>query len=81
MPVTIQLSTHRVHGDIHIRPDERLKDELDKTSGFLAITSIQVFSMDGKTLEMQSDFMLINSNEIIWIIPDEDLINPESDHE
>lgn len=81
IPSTIQLSTHRVHGNLHVRQDERLKDELDRTSGYTALTDVKVFSVDGRTLEMQSDFMLINNQNIIWVIPDEDLITTESDHE
>lgn len=81
VPGTIQLSTHRIHGNLHVRQDERLKDELDRTTGYTPLTEVKVYSADGKTLELQSDFMLINNHNILWVIPDEDLISPETDHE
>ncbi len=79
--VTIQLKTHRIHGNVHVRPEERLKDEMDRSLGFIAVTSAEVFSVDGNNLEFQTDFMLVNNHEIIWITPDEDIVKSEPDHE
>jgi len=30
VPIMMQTTTHRVLGNIHVRPDQRLKDELDR---------------------------------------------------
>ena len=68
--VLMQTTTHRVHGKIHIRPDERLKSELDRDEAFLAITDASVLDADGKTVQ-RADFLAVRRDQIIWVIPDE----------
>jgi hypothetical protein len=74
LQATIQTITHRIHGELHIRPDERLTDELIRSQGFLAITNVTVYDSRGQ-LVYQSEFLSLNKDQIIWVIPDEEIAN------
>lgn len=66
----IQTSTHLIYGQIHIRKDVRLKDELDLNQTFLAVTNAEVRAPDGQIL-YTTDFIAIQRGQIVWIIADE----------
>ena len=66
---TIQTTTHRMRGRIHVRRDERIKDELDRDEGFLALTEVTVFSEDGSVL-FNAPFLAVQREHIVWVIPD-----------
>ncbi|MCX6053999.1 MAG: hypothetical protein NTZ74_03625 [Chloroflexi bacterium] len=68
--VLIQLSTNQIRGEIHVKKDNRIKDELDSSSKFIAVTNAIVFSFDGSTILTKCRFMTINVDKIIWVIPD-----------
>lgn len=70
IPVKIQTNLHCLHGKVHIRPDERLKAELDRSEPFLALTEAVVLDADGNTLH-RADFMAVRRDQIIWVIPEE----------
>jgi hypothetical protein len=72
---TIQTTTHRMRGRIHIRRDQRVKDELDREESFLAFTEVTVFSEDGKVL-FEAPFVAIQREHIVWVIPE-----PKTDEE
>lgn len=80
IPVTIQTVTHRVHGNIHVRPEKRLKDELDNASGFIAVTNAQIFSTDGEVMQ-RTHFMTVNMDYVIWLVPDDELIEDTSNEQ
>lgn len=67
--VTIQTATHRIHGDIHVAKENRLKDELDMSEKFIAITGAIVIGNDGQVLAKPS-FLAVRRDEIIWVMPD-----------
>lgn len=69
---TIQTSTHRIHGEVYIKPDERLKDELNHSEQFIAVTNAQIFNEQGE-VAYDSEFLTLNKDQIIWLIPDHDL--------
>ena len=74
--VIIQTTTHRVEGLIHIRVENRLKDELDREIPFLAVTDAVVY--DGAGMEVtRSEFFAINRQHIVWVFP---LHPEEGDH-
>jgi len=66
----IQTTTHMIRGQIHIRQNVRLKDELDLDETFLAVTNAEVRSPDGQVL-YTTDFIAIQRGQIVWIIADE----------
>ena len=68
---TIQTTTHIMHGHLHVRRDQRIKDELDQTEKFLALTDVSVLGPDGQTL-FQAPFMAVQRAHIIWVIPGPD---------
>jgi hypothetical protein len=73
VPVLIQTTAHRIHGNVHITRDKRLKDELNLDEIFLAITNATVFTSDGESL-LRCKFMVIRRSQIVWLIPDEELL-------
>ena len=74
-PVEVLIqSTHQLlHGYMHIRPDNRLKDEIDNAENSLAVTDVTVYGNDGTAL-YRSKFMALNRMQIIWIIPYAELV-------
>lgn len=71
VPAIIQTTQHRIEGSIHIRLDERVKDELDRHEAFLAVTNAKIFGTDGSLL-YQSDFMSVSRHQIVWVMPIQD---------
>lgn len=69
--VTIQTTTNRIEGNIHIRKGGRMKDELDRDEAFLAVTDAKVFSNSGVVVA-QGDFISVSRSQIVWIIPGDD---------
>ena len=72
IPVLIQTTSHRIHGNIHITQDRRLKDELDLPEKFMAVTDAVVYSPDGQILH-KAGFMAVLRDEIVWVIPDSEI--------
>ncbi|RLD02932.1 MAG: hypothetical protein DRI32_08130 [Chloroflexi bacterium] len=77
LDVLVQTTTHLIQGTIHVHRDERLKDELDEISAFLALTDVKILNAEGKTLH-QNDFVAIQRNQIVWVIPEENKKDEES---
>ena len=70
--VLVRTSQELIRGKVHIRPQDRLKEELDKQENFLAITDAVVLDENG-TEKYQTNFIAINRSHIIWLIPINDL--------
>jgi hypothetical protein len=68
--ITMQTTTHQVVGKIHIRPDQRIKSELDYQEPFIAVTDASVLDVNGKVL-YHTDFMAVRRDQIVWVIPSE----------
>lgn len=66
---TIQTTTHVMRGHLHVRRDQRIKDELDQNENFLALTDVSVLGVDGQTL-FQAPFIAVQRAHIIWVIPE-----------
>lgn len=71
LAVLVQTTTHLIQGMIHIRRDERLKDELDRNKPFLALTDIKILGGEGQEL-YTSDFIAIQRKQIVWVLPQEE---------
>ncbi|HSJ90282.1 MAG TPA: hypothetical protein VK909_23930 [Anaerolineales bacterium] len=67
---TVQTTTHLMRGHIHIRHDQRIKDELDLDEQFLAVTDVNVLAADGHIL-FQAPFLAVNRAHIIWVLPEQ----------
>jgi hypothetical protein len=68
IPVIIQTITNRMEGIVHVRRGERLKDELDSSEKFMAVTDVVIFDSQGAEL-YRVEFLAINRNKIVWIFP------------
>lgn len=73
LAVTIQTDLHLIRGNVYIKPDERLKDALTADDPYLAVTDARVFNKENEQV-YHCNFMTLNQAHIIWLIPDEDLI-------
>jgi hypothetical protein len=67
---TIQTTTHLMRGQLHVRRDQRIKDELDSNENFLALTDVSVLGPDGQTL-FQAPFLAVRRSHIVWVIPEQ----------
>jgi hypothetical protein len=73
----IQTTTNRISGNIHVRPDDRLKDALDTSAHFLAVTDASIQDKDGIEMILRANFMAINLSQILWVVPEEEIITGE----
>jgi hypothetical protein len=70
--VTIMTTSGRIHGTIHIRPEDRLKDELNRTDTFIALTDATIYDLQDKLI-VTCKFMSVNGANIIWVVPDDEI--------
>jgi hypothetical protein len=75
--VLIQLPTNQVRGEIHVRRDGRLKDELDSASKYIAVTNATILSLDGSKVIKKCKFLSVNNGQIMWVIPETEIISEE----
>jgi len=80
IPAMIQTVTHRIHGNIYITQDRRLKDELDLPEKFIAVTDAVIYSPDGQEL-YQASFLAVQRNEIVWVLPDSEMADSSKRNE
>ena len=66
---TVQTTTHRMRGRLHIRRDQRVKDELEGNESFLALTEVSVLDADGNVL-FEAPFLAVRRDHIVWVIPE-----------
>ncbi len=67
---TLQTTRHLMRGYIHVRRDQRIKDELDLDDRFIAVTDVSILGEDGQVL-YQAPFLAINRTQIIWVLPEQ----------
>src|ERR1051325_9254502 len=67
----VQTTTHMIQGQIHVRRDQRIKDELDSSESFLALTNASVLGPAGQVL-FQVPFLAVQRSHIIWVMPEQD---------
>ncbi len=70
MLATVQTTTHLIRGHVHVRRDQRIKDELDLNENFLAMTDVTVLGLEGQTL-FQAPFLAVRRSHIIWVLPEQ----------
>ncbi|HEX2996194.1 MAG TPA: hypothetical protein VHP14_15315 [Anaerolineales bacterium] len=76
--VTIQTVSNQIHGCIHTRLDERIKDALKEDDNFLAVTDAIVYDQQRQVL-YRTQFLAVNTALIVYIIPDDDLLDSPQD--
>jgi hypothetical protein len=68
VPAIVQTTQHLIQGNVHVRRDERLKDELDRDEFFLAVTDARVIGAEGQML-YQARFLAVRRAQIVWVMP------------
>ena len=68
VPSMVQTTTNLIRGLIHVRHDERLKDELENDEQFIAVTEVSVCNAEGKVI-YSGPFLAIQKSQIVWIMP------------
>jgi len=73
VPAKIQTLTHLVEGEVHVRQDQRLKDEMDLAEPFLAVTNATLYASDGSVF-LRTKFIAIKREQVIWITPSDEVL-------
>jgi len=73
----IQTTAQIIEGDVHVRRECRLKDELDNGELFLAVTDAHVFNTNGDEL-FHTAFIAVRRDQIIWVTTLKDLIKGDN---
>jgi hypothetical protein len=76
-PVTVIIQTDKqtIRGTIHVRPTERVIDELNHTQPFMAVTDASVLDENGAVI-YSCNFLTLNTDHIVWIIPADEINAP-----
>ncbi|MBL8049674.1 MAG: hypothetical protein JNM46_00495 [Anaerolineales bacterium] len=64
----LQTTTHLIRGMVHVRQGERLKDELENSESYIAVTDASVYDANGNAV-YTSPFMAVHKKQIVWIMP------------
>lgn len=78
VPSIIQTTTNLIRGLIHVRQDERLKDELELDERFIALTEVSVMNAEGKEI-YSSPFLAVQKDQIVWVMPLREELKMEND--
>ena len=70
--VVIQTTQQTIHGTIHVRPADRVIDELNHSQPFLAVTEAEVMAGDG-SIAYTCSFLTLNTDHIVWVIPADEI--------
>jgi len=73
--VLIQTTTSLIRGTVHIRPDDRLKDEINQPETFLAVTDAVIKNLKGEEVH-HCEFLAVNRSHVVWLTPESDIQNP-----
>ncbi len=72
--VIVQTTTHKIKGDLHVKLDLRLLDEINEHDQFLALTNVEILDVD-KNILYKTNFLAVNTDQIIWILPVNEIVN------
>jgi hypothetical protein len=78
IPSTIHTLVSRIDGNLHVRIDKRVKDEINQGEQFFAVTDATIFNLEGKKL-YATEFMLVNREHVVWIVPHDE--NETTEHQ
>ena len=70
MPVTIQTLDSRIQGTMYIKPNQRVKDELNGQERFIAVTDAVVYNNHNEEV-LRTPFLVVNTDHVVWLIPNE----------
>jgi hypothetical protein len=70
--VTLQMPEQQIHGMLHVRTEKRIIEEMNGHEEFLALTQVEIFTVDGQKLLFSTHFLALNKSYICWIMADVD---------
>jgi hypothetical protein len=70
VPVLIQTLTSLIQGHIYLRPEARIKDEMNAGEQFIAVTDAEITQPNGTVIK--SSFLTLNKAHVVWLRPDEE---------
>jgi hypothetical protein len=74
LPALIRTADQLIVGHVYVRPDKRLKDDLNEdASRFLPVTDARVYNAADESLLYHSAFLLVAYQHIVMISPVEAL--------
>jgi hypothetical protein len=76
LPVTACIGNWIVEGTVHLKSDNRLKDELNDGETFIAVTQARVWEIGSDKLIYEPEVLIVHKNQIIWIFPRESTAPP-----
>jgi hypothetical protein len=65
-----------IQGAIHLTGDNRLKDELNDSETFVAVTDAQVSHAQSEQPVFKTPVVIVQKAEIAWIFPHESALTP-----
>ena len=68
--VEILTVNQHIRGNVHVRKGDRLSDEINQPNMFLPVTQVEILNLGGEN-PRTSDFLAVNRNQIIWLMPTE----------
>jgi hypothetical protein len=71
VPVTIYTVESRIQGSIYVKPNLRVKDELNGPERFIAVTDAVVYNNRNEEI-LRTSFLVVNSEHIVWLVPDDE---------
>jgi hypothetical protein len=77
IPVIIQTVNHQIKGMLHVRPNERLTDELNHGELFFAVTEASIYDLTGELI-FNCDYFAVNRDQIIWILPENQMVSVDT---
>jgi len=76
LPALIRTKDQVIVGHVYIRPDKRLKDDVnDDMSRFLPVTDARVYDATSEALLYHSSFMLVAYQHIVMLSPLDALVD------
>jgi hypothetical protein len=77
LPITACIGNWIIEGTVHLKSDNRLKDELNDGEMFIAITQARVWQVGSDKLIYEPEVLIVHKNEIAWIFPREATVPPD----
>jgi hypothetical protein len=66
----VRTTEHLIVGQIYVRPDKRLKDELNSgQERFVAVTDARVYDAAGSRMLFESSLLVVGYSHVIFISP------------
>lgn len=71
LPITACIGEWIIEGTVHLKGNNRLKDELNDDESFIAITQVRVRDRRDAKPAYESEVLIVHKHQIVWIFPRE----------